>query len=245
VRRKAGEEVIRIIREDVDMSTIAVIGTGRVGIGFAEAAIAAGHRVVLANSRGPQTLSEVVESLGDSAMADTVEGAADRADMVLLAVPLHSYADLPASALDGRIVMDAGNYYTDWSGHIAELDDESTTTSERLQVMFPSARVVKAFNSIYAEDIAADARPRGGDRRALPVAGDDDRAKRAVIDLIESIGFDVVDAGALSEGWRFQRGTAAYVVPLTSNELITALQHARRYRDMEADITTERTHRMP
>jgi predicted dinucleotide-binding enzyme len=164
---------------------------------------------------------------------------------VLLAVPLHSYADLPASALDGRIVMDAGNYYTDWSGHIAELDDETTTTSERLQVMFPSARVVKAFNSIYAEDIASDARPQGGDRRALPVAGDDEVAKRSVIDLVESIGFDVVDAGALREGWRFQRDTPAYVVPLTRSELISALQHARRYRDMATDaVATERTHRM-
>jgi predicted dinucleotide-binding enzyme len=227
------------------MSTIAVVGTGRVGIGFAEAAIAAGHRVVLANSRGPESLTDSVNSLGDSAAADTVEGAADRADMVLLAVPLHSYADLPASALDGRIVMDAGNYYTDWSGHIAELDDETTTTSERLQVMFPSARVVKAFNSIYAEDIAADARPRGGDRRALPVAGDDEVAKRAVIDLIESIGFDVVDAGALREGWRFQRDTPSYVVALTRSELISALEHARRYRDMATDkVATERRHRM-
>ncbi|WP_235501008.1 NADPH-dependent F420 reductase [Agreia sp. Leaf244] len=239
-------EVNHLSSEDVDMSTIAVIGTGRVGLGFAEAAVAAGHRVVLANSRGPETLTDAVTSLGASAVADTVDGAADRADMVLLAVPLHSYADLPASALDERIVMDAGNYYTDWSGHIAELDDESTTTSERFQGMFPSARVVKAFNSIYAEDIAVDARPLGGDRRALPVAGDDEGAKQAVTDLIESIGFDVVDAGALSEGWRFQRGTDAYVVPLNRDELISALQHARRYRDMATDdLTTERTHRMP
>jgi predicted dinucleotide-binding enzyme len=148
--------------EDSDMSVIAVVGTGRVGMGFAEAAVAAGHRVVLANSRGPQTLTDAVASLGDSAQADTVEGAAARADMVLLAVPLHSYSSLPASALEGRIVMDAGNYYTDWSGHIAELDEETTTTSELLQSLFPSARVVKAFNSIYAEDLAADARPGGG-----------------------------------------------------------------------------------
>jgi predicted dinucleotide-binding enzyme len=228
------------------MTVIAVIGTGRVGLGFAEAAIAAGHGVVLANSRGPRSLTDAVASLGPSATADTVEGAAAQADLVLLAVPLHSYADLPPSALNDRIVMDAGNYYTDWSGHIDELDDETTTTSERLQSMFPSARVVKAFNSIYAEDIAADARPGGAALRALPVAGDDAEAKRVVTRLIESIGFDVIDAGPLSEGWRFQRGTPAYVVPLTGSELIEALQQARRYRDMAADdVTTARTHRMP
>jgi len=228
------------------MSVIAVVGTGRVGIGFAEAAVAAGHRVILANSRGPETLTELVSSLGTSAAADTVEGAAAQADMVLLAVPLHSYDSLPASALNGRIVMDAGNYYTDWSGHIVELDEETTTTSERLQEMFPLARVVKAFNSIYAEDIALDARPGGGERRALPVASDDDVAKQAVIDLIESIGYDVVDAGALREGWRFQRDTPAYVVPLNTSELVTALRQARRYRDMAADnVATERSHRMP
>jgi predicted dinucleotide-binding enzyme len=166
--------------------------------------------------------------------------------MILLAVPLHSYGDLPAVALDGRIVMDAGNYYTDWSGHIKELDDETTTTSERLQVLYPLARVVKAFNSIYAEDFAVDARPGGRERRALPVASDDEGAKQAVMDLTQSIGFDVVDAGALREGWRFQRGTPAFVVPLTRNELINALQLARRYRDMASDeVASERTHRMP
>jgi predicted dinucleotide-binding enzyme len=228
------------------MTVIAVVGTGRVGLGFAEAAVAAGHRVVLANSRGPETLAQAVDSLGGSAEADTVEGAAARADLVLLAVPLHSYESLPASAFDGRIVMDAGNYYTDWSGHIQELDDETTTTSELLQALFPAARVVKAFNSIYAEDLTTDARPGGGPRRALPIAGDDEPAKKAVAELIESIGFDVVDAGALREGWRFQRGTPAYVVPLGTAELIEALQHARRYRDLAADdVATERTHRLP
>jgi predicted dinucleotide-binding enzyme len=215
-------------------------------MGFAEAAIAAGHRVVLANSRGPETLAQAVDSLGGSAEADTVDGAVTRADLVLLAVPLHSYGSLPHSALDGRIVMDAGNYYTDWSGHIQALDEETTTTSELLQGLFPAARVVKAFNSIYAEDLATDARPGGGPRRALPIAGDDGEAKKTVADLIESIGFDVVDAGALSEGWRFQRGTPAYVVPLTTAELTTALRSARRYRDMASDeLTTARTHRLP
>lgn len=228
------------------MSVIAVIGTGRVGLGFAEAAVAAGHRVVLANSRGPETLTDAVATLGASATADTVEEAASKADLVLLAVPLHSYADLPPAALNGRIVMDAGNYYTDWSGHIQELDDETTTTSERFQTLFPGARVVKAFNSIYAEDIAADARPGGVAVRALPVASDDAEAKEVVTQLIESIGYDVVDAGPLSEGWRFQRGTAAYVVPLTRPELIEALSQARRYRDMPSDdVTTARTHGLP
>jgi predicted dinucleotide-binding enzyme len=228
------------------MTTIAVIGTGRVGTGFAEAAIAAGHKVVLANSRGPESLAEAVSALGDSASADTVDGAAVKADMVLLAVPLHRYADLSPAALNGRIVIDAGNYYTDWSGHIAELDDESTTTSERLQTLFPAARVVKAFNSIYAEEIARDARPGADALRALPVASDDEDAKQAVVSLITGIGYDVVDAGPLREGWRFQRGTPAYVVPLSREELVDALASARRYRDMNDDaVVTNRTHLVP
>lgn len=228
------------------MTTIAVIGTGRVGAGFAEAAVAAGHSVVLANTRGPASLVDAVAALGDQASADTVIGAAERADMVLLAVPLHRYDQLPAEALNGRIVLDAGNYYTDWSGHIEELDAETTTTAERTQSLFPAARVVKAFNSIYAEDIAADARPGGGPRRALPVASDDADAKAAVIELITSIGYDVIDVGPLSEGWRFQRGTPAYVVPLTSEELVDALAAAQRYRDMTPDeVVPQRTHRMP
>jgi predicted dinucleotide-binding enzyme len=228
------------------MTTIAVIGTGRVGTGFAQAALAAGHGVVLVNARGPESLADVVSTLGDRASADTAVGAAERADLVLLAVPLHAYGDLPPAALNDRIVIDAGNYYTDWSGHIAELDDESTTTSERLQALFPSARVVKAFNSIYAEEMARDARPGGTPLRALPVASDDVEAKQVVVRLITSIGYDVVDAGPLTEGWRFQRGTPAYVVPLTRDELTDALAQARRYRDMNGDgVVTNRTHLVP
>jgi predicted dinucleotide-binding enzyme len=228
------------------VTVVAVIGTGRVGAAFADAAVAAGHHVVLAHSSGPESLSALVAELGPAASAATVEDAAAEADMVLLAVPLHTYEHLPPSALDGRIVIDAGNYYTDWSGRIPELDDETTTTSERLQALFPSARVVKAFNNIYAEDLAVDARPLGLERRALPVAGDDDEAKREVRELISSIGYDVVDVGPLSEGWRFQRDTPAYVVPLTSSQLVQALAAAKRYRDMETDdVATERSHRMP
>lgn len=227
------------------VTAVAVIGTGRVGTGFAEAVVAAGHEVVLANSRGPESLSDLVHELGPAASAATVEDAAAAADLILLAVPLHTYEQLPASALNGRIVIDAGNYYTDWSGHIRELDDESTTTSERLQALFPAARVVKAFNNIYAEDLAVDARPHGGKRRALPVASDDDEAKRKVTELMTSIGYDVIDVGPLSEGWRFQRDTPAYVVPLDAAHLVEALGKAKRYRDMgENDVVSERSHRM-
>jgi predicted dinucleotide-binding enzyme len=190
-------------------------------------------------------LVDLVEKLGPASSAATVEEASAKADMLLLAVPLHTYEQLPASALDGRIVIDAGNYYTDWSGHIKELDDETTTTSERLQDLFPGARVVKAFNNIYAEDVVVDARPAGSERRALPVASDDDEAKQKVTELIRSIGYDVVDAGPLSEGWRFQRATPAFVVPLNSAQLVKALGQAKRYRDMGEDVPTKRSHRMP
>jgi predicted dinucleotide-binding enzyme len=138
------------------------------------------------------------------------------------------------------------NYYPARDGVIAALEDESTTTSELLQQALPEARVVKAFNNIFFQHLAALARPNGApDRSALPVAGDDADAKTVVSDLLDSLGYDTVDVGPLAEGWRFQRDTAAYGLPYAADatdwpagprpagvaQVREALAAARRYRD--------------
>jgi 8-hydroxy-5-deazaflavin:NADPH oxidoreductase len=211
------------------MTTIGLIGAGNIGQALARLAIDHGHDVVLSNSRGPETLSGLVDELGPHADADTAEGAATRGDLVVVTIPLKAYRDVPVAPLAEKIVVDTNNYYPRRDGHIPELDDGSTTSSRLLQQHLPSSRVVKAFNHIMASHLLEHGHPTGTEaRRALAVAGDDVEAKATVTALIESFGFDVVDAGTLDDSWRYQPGTPAYVVRLDADELRAALAAARR-----------------
>jgi predicted dinucleotide-binding enzyme len=207
----------------------------------------AGHDAVLSNSRGPETLGDLVASLGPHARAATADEAAAAGDLVVVTVPLKNYRQVPAKPLRGKVVIDTGNYYPQRDGQIPELDDESTTTSELLQAHLQGAHVVKAFNNIFFRHLGGLARPAGSpERSVLPIAGDDEAAKRAVADFLDTIGYDASDVGPLAEGWRFQRDTPAYVQPyfgvdgdrtgpgaqVTADVLAGKLAAARRYRDM-------------
>jgi predicted dinucleotide-binding enzyme len=193
------------------MTTLGLIGAGNIGAAIARAAIAQGWDVVLSNSRGPETLADLVNELGPQARAATPAEAAEAADLAVVTVPFKAVGDVPVEPLVGKVVIDTNNYYFERDGHVAELDDESTTVSQVLQRHLPGARVVKAFNHIGADHIGEHAQPAGtDDRRALAVVGDDDAAKATVAAFIDSIGFDVVDVGGLAEGWRFDRDTPAY-----------------------------------
>jgi len=215
------------------MTTIGIIGAGHIGSQLARAAVAAGYDVVIANSRGPETLGDLVSELGERVSAGTVRDAAQRGDLVVVTIPLKNVANLDASLFAGTVVIDTNNYYPQRDGHIERLDDESTTTSELVQEHLGGARVVKAFNHIFASAILDDAQPAGSPgRRALIVAGDDQEAKDAVASFIDTIGFDVVDLGPLSEGWRVQRDTPAYGPRRTADELRADVAAAKRYRDM-------------
>jgi 8-hydroxy-5-deazaflavin:NADPH oxidoreductase len=185
------------------MASIGFIGSGNVGQAIARRAIAAGHSVVMSNSRGPETLARLVAALGPPARAAMSAAAGDAADIAVVAIPFRSLEAVPVRPLAGKIVIDAGNYYPPRDGHVAEIDDGTTTSSELLAVRLPTSKVVKAFNTIIAAQIVEHATPAGTPhRRALPIAGDDASAKRVVTNLIDEIGFDVVDAGPLAEGWR-------------------------------------------
>jgi predicted dinucleotide-binding enzyme len=214
------------------MTTIGIIGSGNIGQSVARQAIAHGYDVVLSNSRGPETLADAVAALGPRARAATAADAAGAADFAVVAVPLKAIGGLPVEPLAGKVVLDANNYYPQRDGQIAELDDESTTTSELLQRRLPTSQVVKAFNHIQAAAIVDDAKPAGApDRRALAIAGDDAAARAQVASFIDEIGFDVVDLGPLAEGWRIQRDTPGYVKSFTAAELRDRLAEAKRYRD--------------
>jgi 8-hydroxy-5-deazaflavin:NADPH oxidoreductase len=203
---------------------IGIIGSGRVGGTVARLAIAQGHDVVLSNSRGPATLADLVASLGPHASAATSADAAAVGDIVVVAIPVRAIADVPVEPLAGKIVIDTNNYYPQRDGHIAALDSGETTSAELLAAHLRDARVVKAFNSINFNQLLTQGQPAGSpNRRALPIAGDDAEANKVVTDLIDSFGYDVVDAGPLVEGWRFQPNTPAYGSRFTADELRTAL----------------------
>ena len=206
---------------------IGIIGAGNIGRAVASLGISRGHAVMISNSRAPETLASTIQAIG--CQAGTPEQAAAFGAVVVIAIPLKNYQSIPADPLAGKIVIDANNYYPDRDGHIAALDRQETTTSELLAKHLPTSRIVKTFNAIMAKDIEADGRTSGSPgRRALPLAGDDATAKRVVTDLLYQFGFDAVDAGHLSEGWRFERARPAYCVPLNSVTLSKTLTATKR-----------------
>lgn len=212
------------------MKTLGLIGAGHIGSQLARLAVAHGYDVVLSNSRGPETLEPLVRELGPKARAATPVEAAAAGDIVVVTVPLKAYRTVPAAPLAGKIVIDTNNYYPQRDGHIPELDNESTTTSELLQSHLPQSKVVKAFNHIYASELTTHGQPAGTtNRRALVIAGDDEGAKAVVARLLDEFGFDVVDAGPLAESWRIQRDTPGYGPRRTADELRRDLDAAKRY----------------
>src|SRR3970282_1232686 len=162
-----------------NIKTIGLIGAGHIGSQLARLAIANGYDVVLSNSRGPETLSALVAELGPRARAAKPADAAQAGNLVVVTVPLKNYRAVPGAPLAGKIVIDTNNYYPQRDGHIPELDNESTHTSELLQAHLPASKVVKAFNHIYAAELTTHGQPAGTpDRRALVIAGDDPCAQR-------------------------------------------------------------------
>ncbi|QES03448.1 MULTISPECIES: NADPH-dependent F420 reductase [Streptomyces] len=191
---------------------IGIIGAGNIGGNLTRRLAALGHDVSVANSRGPETLAALAEETGATAVAATE--AARGAEVVVVTVPLKNVPDLPAGVLDGAadgfVVIDTNNYYPQRDGRIAAIEDDGLTESRWTEGHLGHP-VVKAFNGTYAQDILDRPLPAGDPGQlALPVAGDDDAAKRKVRALIDELGFDTVDAGGIDESWRQQPGTPVY-----------------------------------
>ncbi len=201
---------------------IGFIGAGHIGSTLARRFAEAGHEVLISNSRGPETLSEIAAELGEHGRAVTTMEAASLGDVIIVAVPLHAYRDVPAAPLAGKLVIDANNYYAGRDGHIEELDTDRTTSSELLaERLGGDVRLVKAFNAIEWTRLRDRGREAGDpERLAIPISGDDAEAKRTVAGLIDQIGFDTVDMGSLAAGGRtHQPGMPAYGADLPAEEL--------------------------
>ena len=209
---------------------IGIIGSGNIGATTARLFAGAGHDVTIANSRGPESLAELVGELGPNAQAATVEDAARASDVVLIAIPLRAYPDLPAEAFAGKVVIDANNYYPQRDGQIPELDREETTSSELLARHLAGARIVKSFNTMNFRPLGSDGRPDAprAERLAMYLAGDDEGAKEIVAGLIDEVGFAPVDTGSLHEGGvRQQPGSPIYNNPMPAEEAEAAVTSRR------------------
>ena len=217
------------------MTTLGLIGAGHIGSALARTALDAGWDVVLSNSRGPETLADLVAELAGqpsargSVRAGTAEEAAAAADLAVVTIPVKAIDQVPVEPLTGKVVIDTNNYYPQRDGQIAELDEGRTTSSELLQRHLPGSTVVKAFNHILAAQIVSARSAAGTEhRRALAVAGDDDAAKQQVAGFIEQLGFDVVDLGTLADSWRIEPGTPGYGAEDDADQLRAHLAAATR-----------------
>jgi predicted dinucleotide-binding enzyme len=204
---------------------IGIIGSGNIGGTLARHLTALGHQVSIANSRGPASLAALAAETG--ATAATAEQAALAQDVVIIAVPEAAVTQLPRDILaaTSAVVVDAGNYYPVRDGRIAEIDEGLTESEWVAQVL--GAPVVKVFNNIYYVSLDTRGVPAGKPGRiCLPIAGDEPRAKELVLGLIDTLGFNGIDAGTLADSWRQQPGTPAYTADLDTDGLKAALAQA-------------------
>jgi len=214
---------------------IGIIGAGNIGGNLTRRLSALGHEVSVANSRGPETLAELAQETGASAVP--VTEAAKGADVVVVTIPEKNIPKLPAGTLEGLapggVVIDTGNYYPQQRD--GRIEDIENGTPESLWVAGQLGHpVVKAFNGIYAAHLLTEGKPTGSPGRiALPVAGDDTGAKAVVIDLLDQLGFDGVDAGGLVDSWRQQPGTPVYGADLDADGVKHALAEAAPERPAE------------
>ena len=220
---------------------IGIIGAGNIGGALARRLTEVGHEVVVANSRGPDTLRELEAETGATAVSSR-EAARGR-DVVVVTIPERNVPQLPGDLFEGVdervVVIDTGNYYPrQRDGRIDAIEEgmpESMWVAEQL-----GRPVVKAFNNIYADHLRDFGQPAGsGDRIALPVAGDEQAAKSIVMQLVEELGFDAVDAGGLDESWRQQPGTPVYTTDLDAEAMRRALAQASPERRPEFRATPD------
>jgi 8-hydroxy-5-deazaflavin:NADPH oxidoreductase len=210
--------------------SIAVLGAGHVGPAIARLALDAGHRVAIATSGNPDDLALITQLLIPGAEPRWAADAIARADLVVLAIPLHRFLAIDADALSGKLVIDAMNYWPATDGSLPPpFDHEGIGTSEVIAERLHNATVVKTLNHVGYHELERYARPSGSvDRRALGVAGDDPNAVATVSAFIDRIGYDAVTLGPLSGGRVLQPGGPVFGAVLRREDFQRAVHSLTR-----------------
>lgn len=199
---------------------IGILGAGRFGSVLARLVSGAGYQVLIAGSGDPKRLALPRDVLTNGAVAMTAAAAAERADIVVLALPLGRYREIPVHALAGKLVIDAMNYWWTADGVLAEFTDPLRSSSEVVQSHLPASRVVKAFNHMGYTDLEEEARPPGHpDRKAIGIAADDADDLDLVAGIVDDVGFDPVRVGRLADGVTLEPGTEPFGADVDAPEL--------------------------
>ncbi|TMM07568.1 MAG: NADP oxidoreductase [Actinobacteria bacterium] len=208
---------------------VGIIGAGKMGTALARAALAAGYEVAVASSGPAERIALSVDVLAPGAAALTVEEVADSADMIVLAVPTHRFRELPSDLFDGKILVDAMNYWADTDGDDPELAAADGGSSVVVQAHFPGARIVKSLNQLGYHELDEYPRAPGApDRIAVAAVGDDRLAVRTVMHLIDRLGFDPVDGGPLPKGKLLEPDGSPYAETLSADALAKRLEPGSR-----------------
>jgi hypothetical protein len=206
---------------------LGIVGAGKIGTAVARAAVAGGYDVAISGSGAAERIELIVEVLAPGAHADTTVEVVRHADLIVLAVPMHRFRELPHNLFDGKVLVDAMNYWYEIDGADEELATAPKGTSAVVQQQFPSARVVKSLNHLgYFKFEQARRPPGASDRLAIAAAGDDPVAVGAVLQLIDRLGFDAVDAGPLEAGLVLQPDGPVFGVGHRTEELSTLVLRA-------------------
>jgi predicted dinucleotide-binding enzyme len=212
---------------------LGIVGAGKLGTTLARAAIGAGYDVAISASGPAEEIALTVDVLAPGARAVTTEEAVSDADIVVLAIPVHRFRELPADLFDAKIVVDAMNYWEPVDGIDDELAAAPDGTSSDVQRHFRSARVVKSLNQLGYHELDENRRPNGApDRIAIGAAGDDRLAVRAVMGLIDRLGYDPVDAGPLANGRALEPDGSPFAVTYSADEL-SRIVDAQRDQEVE------------